>query len=93
MGVQLNIKDPETVRLARELAGQTRRTVTETVRAALEKMAEEREEAIARRKAAILAAVRSIPFDHPDRGKGARAIVKEFHEQEWQEQYGRDQWS
>ncbi|MGJ3629789.1 type II toxin-antitoxin system VapB family antitoxin [Sphingomonas sp. MMS24-JH45] len=50
MGVQLNIKDPETVRLARELAGQTRRTVTETVRAALEKMADEREAEVARRR-------------------------------------------
>ena len=35
MGVQLNIKDPETVRLARELADSTGRTVTETIRAAL----------------------------------------------------------
>jgi antitoxin VapB len=93
MGVQLNIKDPETVRLARELAGQTRRTVTETVRAALQKMAEEREEAIARKKAAILAAIRAIPFDHPAAVEGSVAIAKDFHEQEWQEQYGRDQWS
>mgnify|MGYP003345761734 FL=1 len=93
MGLQLNIKDPETVRLARELAGQMRRTVTETVRAALEKMAQEREEEVARKKAAILAAVRSIPFENPNSDKDSVAIVKELHEQEWQEQYGRDQWS
>lgn len=93
MGVQLNIKDPETVRLARELAGQTRRSVTETVRVALEKMAEEREEEVARKAAAILAAVRSIPVDHPHVGENSVAIGRDFHEQEWQEQYGRDQWS
>ena len=57
MGVQLNIKDPETVRLARELAGQTRRSVTETVRVALEKTAEERGEAVAAGLEARLAAV------------------------------------
>jgi hypothetical protein len=93
MGVQLNIKDPETVRLARELAGQTRRTVTETVRAALEKMAQEREEDFARKKATILAAIRSIPLENSNGDKDSVAIAKEFHEQEWQEQYGRDRWS
>ena len=93
MGVQLNIKDPETVRLARELAGQTRRTVTETVRTALEKMAAEREAEVQRKKAAILAAIRSIPLVQTNDGKDARTIVEEFHQQEWQEQYGRDRWS
>ena len=43
MGVQLNIKDPETVRMARELAGQTGRSVTETIRSALERAYTERE--------------------------------------------------
>ena len=44
MGVQLNIKDPETIRLARELAGATGRSVTETIRTALEREHREREE-------------------------------------------------
>jgi antitoxin VapB len=36
MAVQLNIKDPETVRLARALADATGKSVTETIRAALD---------------------------------------------------------
>lgn len=35
MAAQLNIKDPETVRLARDLARSTGKSVTETVRSAL----------------------------------------------------------
>lgn len=46
MGVQLNIKDPETVRLARELAGKTGKSVTETIRGALERELQAREKAI-----------------------------------------------
>lgn len=53
MGVQLNIKDPETVRLARELAGATGRSITETIRLALERAQAQREEEIARRVAEI----------------------------------------
>jgi antitoxin VapB len=37
MGVQLNIKDAETVRLARKLADASGRSVTETIKAALRK--------------------------------------------------------
>lgn len=37
MGVQLNIKDPETVRLAKELAGMSGRSVTAVIRTALER--------------------------------------------------------
>lgn len=84
MGVQLNIKDPETVRLARELAGQTRRTVTETVRAALEKMAEERETEVARKKAAIVAAVAEIRADLPEawRGKTSKQIMDSIYNED-----------
>ena len=53
MGVQLNIKDPETVRLARDLAGKSGKSVTETIRAALEKAHVEREADIAARLAII----------------------------------------
>ncbi|WP_185209919.1 type II toxin-antitoxin system VapB family antitoxin [Sphingomonas sp. NBWT7] len=42
MGVQLNIKDPETVRLARALADATGKSVTETIRAALESVQQQR---------------------------------------------------
>lgn len=51
MGVQLNIKDAETVRLARDLAKLLHKSVTETVREALEakarSAAEEREKRLA----------------------------------------------
>jgi antitoxin VapB len=50
MGVQLNIKDPETVRLARELAGRTGKSVTETIRAALEREVREAELAARQRR-------------------------------------------
>lgn len=53
MGVQLNIKDPETVRLARELAGATGKTVTETIRKALEDAIAEREKVYAEKLARI----------------------------------------
>ncbi len=50
MGAQLNIKDPKTVRLARELAGKMGKSVTETVRAALEReMQEQKGSALQRR--------------------------------------------
>jgi antitoxin VapB len=41
MGVQLNIKDEDTVNLARRLAHKHGRSVTATVRAALEKLADD----------------------------------------------------
>lgn len=46
MGVQLNIKDAETVRLARELASATGQPVTQAVRQALEGELRRREEEI-----------------------------------------------
>lgn len=54
MGEQFNIKDAETVRLARDLARQLGKTVTATVREALEEKAALRAADIAARKAAIL---------------------------------------
>lgn len=53
MGVQLNIKDAQTVRLARELAGATGHSVTETIRTALEQAKADREADIAARLAQI----------------------------------------
>jgi antitoxin VapB len=44
MGVQLNIKDAETVRLARQLAEATGQPVTQVIRAALERELQRREE-------------------------------------------------
>lgn len=60
MGAQFNIKDAETIRLARELADQKGKSVTATIREALEReravLAEEREQ----RVQAILDAARQI---------------------------------
>ncbi len=53
MGVQLNIKDPETVRLARALAEKTGRTVTETIRSALEQVIADRDADVRHRMAEI----------------------------------------
>ncbi len=60
MGVQLNIKDPETVRLARELAEKSGRSVTETIRHALEKVDADRDAEIAARVAAIDSIVEEV---------------------------------
>lgn len=70
MGVQLNIKDPETVRLARELAGRTGRTVTETIRAALEKAVAEREAEIEGRYQSMKAAADAFRAAMPDELRG-----------------------
>ena len=56
MGVQLNIKDPETVRLARALAERSGLSMTETIRAALEREFREREEMLRTRCKEIIAA-------------------------------------
>lgn len=49
MGVQLNIKDAETIRLARLLADASGRSVTETIREALRKEHDAREAALQER--------------------------------------------
>jgi len=46
MGAQLNIKDAETIRLARELADATGQPVTQAIRHALERELQRREEEI-----------------------------------------------
>lgn len=67
MGVQLNIKDAETVRLARELAKQLHKSVTETIREALEAKAQaaaqEREKRIADMTALADEAYAAMPDD------------------------------
>jgi antitoxin VapB len=53
MGVQLNIKDPETVRLARALAEATGQPVTRAIRQALERELRDREAARSERLARL----------------------------------------
>lgn len=82
MATQLNIKDPETVRLARELAGKTGRTVTETVRAALEKAQEDRERAIAEKIAAAKEIVAEFQRIMPEewRGKTSKEVMDAIYD-------------
>lgn len=60
MGVQLNIKDPATVRLARQLADRSGKSVTETIRAALEAAQQVREAETAARIAEMDRIVASV---------------------------------
>lgn len=57
MGVQLNIKDERTVQLARDLARQLGKSVTDIIREALEEKANAREAQIAAKIARINAVV------------------------------------
>lgn len=95
MATQLNIKDPATIELARTLARRSGRSVTATIRDALERENTTREDESAARADQLLAELRNIPAQLPPElaGKSSRQIVQEFHEQEWQDQYGRDEWS
>lgn len=70
MGVQLNIKDPETVRLARELAGRTGLSITESIRGALERDLRQREELLQDRFAEIAAAVDAFQDSIPEEWRG-----------------------
>ncbi|PAX08716.1 type II toxin-antitoxin system VapB family antitoxin [Sphingomonas lenta] len=84
MGVQLNIKDERTVRLARELADATGRSVTETIREALEREHREltalREERLRRMKAAVEEFQQYLPPEW--KGKTSTQILREFREED-----------
>lgn len=70
MGAQLNIKDPETVRLARELAGHTGLSITESIRGALERDLRQRENLLQARLAEISAAVDAFQDSIPEEWRG-----------------------
>jgi antitoxin VapB len=84
MGVQLNIKDPETVRLARELADATGQPVTQAIRQALESELRRREEEFAE----ILAKVKEISREFVDsmppemRGKSSREWMDDIYDED-----------
>jgi antitoxin VapB len=82
MGVQLNIKDATTVRLARELADARGETVTAVIRAALEREAREREAAVAEKVRRINAAVDELRKHLPPEweGKTSKEIMDEIYE-------------
>lgn len=84
MGIQLNIKDAETVRLARELAGATGRTVTETIRAALERAHAEREAEVQARIVKMKAAVDNLRKHLPPdwKGRTSKEIMDEIYDED-----------
>ncbi len=84
MGVQLNIKDPETVRLARELAGETGKSVTETIRTALEKARSDRETEIQARIMKMNAAVDRLRKHLPPEweGRTSKEIMDDLYDED-----------
>lgn len=84
IGVQLNIKDAETIRLARALAEQKGESVTATIKAALEREYREREERLQeslRRVREISAQFRAHmpPEWH---GKTSKEIMDEIYDED-----------
>jgi antitoxin VapB len=83
MGVQLNIKDVETVELARDLASQLGKTVTETIKEALkekaQKRATEREAKIAHLQAIAAEFRRDLPPEW--QGKTSKEIMDEIYDE------------
>lgn len=84
MGVQLNIKDPETVRLARELAGHTGLSLTETIRGALERDLREREAAYEAKIARVREISDSFRRNMPPEwhGKTSKEIMDEIYDED-----------
>lgn len=84
MGVQLNIKDAETVRLARELADATGQPVTKAIKQALERELQRRDaeiqETIARVKEISREFVASIPADM--RGKTSKEWMDDMYDED-----------
>ncbi|HEX8387529.1 MAG TPA: type II toxin-antitoxin system VapB family antitoxin [Sphingomonas sp.] len=84
MATQLNIKDPETVRLARELARSTGKSVTETVRDALRQSEAAREAEIERKIAELDAVVDRIARLLPPEweGRTSKEIMDEIYDED-----------
>ena len=84
MGVQLNIKDAETVRLARQLADATGQPVTQAIRSALERELQRREEEFAAFSAKVKEISRefvaSIPAEM--RGKSSKEWMDDIYDED-----------
>jgi antitoxin VapB len=83
MGVQLNIKDAETVRMARELAQATGQPITQAIRGALARELEHREAEIAARIARVDHIVTTLGKKLPEewRGRSAKDIMDAIHDE------------
>ena len=84
MGVQLNIKDPATVKLARELAERSGRSVTDTIRTALEQEERRREADVQERIREINALTKEINqhLDPAWRGKTSKEIMDSIYDED-----------
>ncbi|MEG3088210.1 type II toxin-antitoxin system VapB family antitoxin [Sphingomonas sp. PB4P5] len=70
MGVQLNIKDAETVRMARDLADSTGQSVTAAIKAALKVQIDQREAEIDARRTRIEAFLDKLDRNRPPELEG-----------------------
>lgn len=83
MGAQLNIKDAETIRLARELADATGQPVTKAIRAALEQELARREAEIQAKIERANAIVAEFQRHMPEewRGKTSKEIMDSIYDE------------
>jgi hypothetical protein len=83
MGMQLNIKDPEAIRLAGELSRASRSSIAATIRRALEREQQLRAADIEGRRKRIEAAVERYQRAIPDewRGKTSKQIMDEIYDE------------
>ncbi len=84
MGAQLNIKDSETVRLARELADATGQPVTKAIRQALEHELQRREAKIQTKIARVNAIVAEFQRNLPEewRGRTSKEIMDSIYDED-----------
>ena len=84
MGVQLNIKDAETVRMARDLAEATGQSVTGAIKAALKSQLDRREDEIQARIARMNAAVEEFRKHLPPEweGKTSRELMDSIYNED-----------
>ncbi|WP_375392053.1 type II toxin-antitoxin system VapB family antitoxin [uncultured Sphingomonas sp.] len=84
MATQLNIKDAETVRLVRQYAQETGRSVTATVRTAIENDRRAHEADIVERMLRLEALVAEVRADMPEewRDKSSKEIMDSMYDDE-----------
>lgn len=84
MATQLNIKDVETVRLVRQYAQETGRSVTATVRAAIENDRRAHEAGMVERMQRVDALVAEVRANMPEewRDKSAKEIMDSMYDDE-----------
>lgn len=84
MGAQLNIKDSETIELARTLATKLGKSVTATIREALEEKARRQDAELQEKIDRLNAIVDEFQKDMPEewRGKTSKEIMDEIYDED-----------